>query len=924
MPAKIGKGKPRNSDAFTAPVITLSPGFSIIEDDAQGTVVGTYSTDAGVSGSWAIDNSDFQLSAFTGVTVELQRSGTGTLTAGVAETVICTCTIAGRPVATLTVSISVAATPNTEAEDFVQAFVVENWNSATSAGFYRGCLLFADGDIASTEVPVIRDTADNLIGAQFDQVSYWPSGAMRLCVFSMRDTSFSSLESRTYNVTVKTGTLDNTGAKSLTDITGSDTLEVALSSFTQYNGSTTVQRGAGAALNSFTTACATTTRVTKIASGSVREAWQVWAPFKDAADGSGTADAHLNGVWYVDIWKNADGTIADIEYGCVLEQVWWSVASKFRLNYTAVLKKNGSTINTYSSIQHPYRSQWITCRTDADNGHAKRYWKTSMPTLFYKPDKAYWVSTGLIPRFDTGFTPSSNSTLGYNANYTPCGGINHRVGIDGAGGYAGRGMITNMDAVAFMRQTAADYKSARVNALAGLHIPYHYRSNNTRTRPTESADTAHTVISLILDPQASANYTFTSVGMPAPVNAYIGASPITDGYVAPLGGTGVWSISIDSSHAVNYSAFWYLMEGERYLLEATLDLACNCEHQTNGNTFAGRNPLEYYDYTVYQTTFSIPSTPWGGVGQMRTGTNPRKAGFALAMKSFAAFMIPDDDVQCGYIRANLDQQLNYCVSSLPYMPQSQKDAGFWRDFNAPTYDTSWSIWMHAIIGMGFWQAYRSTKNANALTMATMLSNVAIGAFSGDLYYSNTFHGQPCLKSKVWNASTNDYFARGIWLWGPYDCTVDTTTNVLTLGTDPSWVNFVVTDNDVFYSTSMQNNGQVYGPGPPSELTIGTPYYAVNASGRSFKLSASMGGSAIDFTTAGPYYLACRLADFNHAVAAATPSTIQPDSYAMMQRALLLEASNAGIAEATSLVATADAFLASVNHSTWVTWKYMSV
>ena len=78
----------------------------------------------------------------------------------------------------------------------------------------------------------------------------------------------------------------------------------------------------------------------------------------------------------------------------------------------------------------------------------------------------------------------------------------------------------------------------------------------------------------------------TADGMPTPVYAYFGYytdGQWADSYVGVSGGMGVWSTQTnDASHAVAYSYFMYLLEGEEYFLEATLDHATYCVHQTPG------------------------------------------------------------------------------------------------------------------------------------------------------------------------------------------------------------------------------------------------------------------------------------------------------------------------------------------------------
>lgn len=110
MPARW-RVRPVGGGSVTPPVTDITLSASTIADNAaSGTVVGTLSNNLGVSVSWSItDNTKFQLSASTGVTVDLQRSSTGTLTAGVGETVTIRATRSGTAPYDEPFSVSVTA-----------------------------------------------------------------------------------------------------------------------------------------------------------------------------------------------------------------------------------------------------------------------------------------------------------------------------------------------------------------------------------------------------------------------------------------------------------------------------------------------------------------------------------------------------------------------------------------------------------------------------------------------------------------------------------------------------------------------------------------------------------------------------------------------------------------------------------------------
>ena len=804
----------------------------------------------------------------------------------------------------------------------VTTFQMEEWNTAASTGFARIGLPFKKGDIPAGNALVIKRGATE-IAAQFDERSTWSDGSLKFAVGHIRESAFTASESKTLTITKAAAyNFDNVGVKTLTDITAAYDFKVEVSNITQFDGSTTVTRGSGSALASFNAHAAVATRVTKIHSGPVCEGWMVWGMFKDGADGSGAEDAHLKAIWYVDIWKNADGTIADVEFACVLSQDWWAVANKYRLNYTAILKNGASTIETYATVQHPYKSQWATVRKTADNNHARRHWVTAVPTLNYKPDKDYWVSTKLIPPLDTAYTPNSNATIGYTATYTPCSSMNHRAGIDATGAYAGRGMMTNPDCVAFMRQTAADMRHARTNAFAGLHVPYHYRSEATRTRPSEAADIANTVLPLILLPNPTSNW--TADGMPAAGHWYAGTASwdtaflgaIT--YVAPTGGAGVWTTSVDATHAVAYSYFAYLHEGERYFMEAQLDLATNAAHQQNGNVFAAAPNLTWYEVTAQRTALSIPSTRYTGIASMRGANNIRMIGFSHMLLGYASAVVPDADPQRNFIRAFAGNNAHYAKTCLDYTPANVLAIGTFNDRNN---SGAWSPWMQAFSGIGAYTHYNCTEDINAKVQGDHFAKVATAAFlANQLYFSATYHALMANKTDSADPLTNPYRAHGNLLTGPSKLTA--ASNVFTLDAVASGIKSVAAvrngDELVFVTLGTAfTTGQVL----PSGYTAGTILYVINASGMTFQLSATVGGSAISYTN-GTYYAGMKFAALgDYTVAQNPPNLPNADDYSPVQRNLLVLANRAGntAADAAS-VARADTFLAPVDNSNWVTWR----
>ena len=174
-----GGGNPAPTD------IALSSS-SIADNASANTVVGELSvTDPGES-SWSFaitnGNTKFELSASSGATVNLERSATGTLTAGVNESVEITVTDAASNQRVETFTITVTAGGQSQVTTLTAR---NNTGSTISSGwpskFYD--LEFPDSDttgIAAGAWPEIRlNDGTTVVSTTFINPVYWPSGRMR-------------------------------------------------------------------------------------------------------------------------------------------------------------------------------------------------------------------------------------------------------------------------------------------------------------------------------------------------------------------------------------------------------------------------------------------------------------------------------------------------------------------------------------------------------------------------------------------------------------------------------------------------------------------------------------------------------------------------------------------------------------------------
>lgn len=903
-------------------------GNSIVDNAAAGTVVGTFFTTGGVPpdtySGWT--NSKFQISGSN-----LVRSATGTLTAGTPETGNVTSTDSqGSSTNTATNGqgpFSISVTAHTGQ---VTSFNLVNSVAAASKCRYRRALWFKKGDVPTGSIPVIGGGVTPTY--QFDERNFWSDGSLKLCVLSMIDTDFTGgiNETRTYTITTTTGSYSNTGLRTLADITGAHTFQVKFSNTQQFDGTSATTRGSGAFTADFNTHAAVATRVFNYHSGAVCSSWEIWGMATD--DTGGAADPHLKTIWYVTAWNNPNGTLYDIEYAAVVAQDWWRpAATKYQLRYTATLKDASATINTYSTIQHPYHSQWMTAQTGNNDNHGRRFWAGTTPTLFHTFDKNYARSTGLFPYLDPTFVPNSNATDGYTSNYTPCSAQNHRAFIDDTGGYIGRGLMPQTDCIAWMRQTSNDYRYARTNGFAGLHVPYHYRSNDSRTissGPQAGTDTANTVISMIMRPLSAPTYDFTAQGMPAAIDAYVqgAAAPVAATFVSilPTGHTqGVWTTSIDSSHAVAYSYGMYMLEGERHFMQATLDLGTNCSHQLSGTTISGAPQASYYATPPFSTYITIPNTQYSGITkQWPQSGNERDSGWSMLLAAHTDIVCPDADVQAGFIQLFRQQQAAFVVFNMTYMEPNQLSIGVYSRLPGSSHFIS-GPWMGNFQTMAHAVNVLANEDSNSLSaLNTCMQYNTVAPWEGATpqpYRGQIYRQMTLLKSQTtYDRVTNPFLARSALL-----CQVDTicTSNVLNVRPNNPLIPGIV-NGDIVYFLASSSGGAVIPI--PTGFTEAVAYYATNVVGSggqtTMQVEASPGSGALPIPN-GTYSTGFQSANWTTTPAVNPPYIPIADDYIPINVTALIMAQKAGAnAITTTHTSAAIAFLASVNWASWVTWK----
>lgn len=766
--------------------------------------------------------------------------------------------------------------PSTDVTTFQ---LVNNETTVTTLGYKRVGLPFKYNDVPSgSRIKIQRNGID--VAAQFDNRASWSNNSLQFCTACLRDTPFAVSESRTYSVVVESGAFVNTNALSLSSALSGTDFNV---NFTSIIGST---NGSVANLTaSLNTHAAVSTRVTLYESGPVSKSWMIW--------GMAGGHAHLKTIWYVTVWVDGSNNIVAREICAVVSQDWWAVAGKEKLTYNATFTNGATTLATFNNVEHVYSMQWATVRMDNDLQHGARHWVgATRPNLLYKPNRTYWIASSLVPPFDI---TAPRTMRAYINTYTPGSSHSHRPDIDSVSAYMGRGWLPNADSLAFCTQTAADARIIRVNNLTGLSIPIHRRTERTRTRTGETADIANTVNPVIIYDERgggtpSSYYTFTSDGLPTPVHAYMDPRTPTinkAGWVDPTGGTNTgtsfWGKLLDHTHAVPYSYYNYLYEGERYLLEANIDLAMNMVQGQVGGAEGGLSPNLWWEvYTNVALYPGATSTQWAGIA-LRFGYNERGVAWsALVLGSL--ILVPDNDVHKNFARTIVSTNAKWLNRSTAVIPADVP--GSWVmgvNFATP--------WHTVLISSVCYLLYDRTKDINWISTAefTLKGPLQWVKYGNYVLHSNTYRCfQRPDQAKQSNFTDNYWNAK--WYESYLPASIDPATNRIT---ESHWTPFTTADTLILNTLTESGN---FGTLPP-ELQLGKEYYVVNpTSNTSFQISASVNGPPITFGAI--YTNVC----FGYRMAGAgmTPvaNSIEADSYLAMQRSAVLLAKRYGTVDAT--------------------------
>lgn len=646
------------------------------------------------------------------------------------------------------VSVSVAsAQSTTPSGPMSQSFTVPNWGTAPSAGLLKRGVWFSKGDVPAGSVPVSANGA-----IQFYGLRHYSDGSLQLARALIRDSDLAAGASHVYTLTTASGTMPSGSTKAI----GNAGLVAALAghdfkvNFTNVRDYANATYNGGTLVASLNAHAVTATRWELLTTGLVADVWQGWGLANDP---------HLKVNWYITRWKNADGTTRAFQIGAAPALDWWSVAGKSDLTYDAALMDGSTTILSYVGVQHGYHSQWLMCINDGTfNAGQVPFVGIAQPTLSYTFDKTYAIMCGVMAApYRVNKIPQNIPAMN---PYVPCNVVpndGHRTYLDAGGGYPGRGAVPRFDSDAFMAQTPQANTISRLNALTGLSVPFHFRSNRTRIRSGEAADMANTNIVVLMAPKPASASDFTDQGLPQAVDAYCstsggGSTVGQDGFVVPNRASWYfWNVSHDSSHAVSYSYYQGLISGDEWFVDAQQDITLNLLHQ---QIYLFQAPILPWSTALNS---AAPTDRYSGLLGLWGGQdgNIRYFGWAALIQGHGFGLLPDDHQYKPFARALMAHQGDFLAANLDYLPDDFKAAGL---FSANTTSLD-SVWMGAFGPIGSYFHYALNGDVRWKRVADMMVNWTMAQAEARRWYAwDGFRNLLKRSIEPWNAVTNPILA----------------------------------------------------------------------------------------------------------------------------------------------------------------------
>lgn len=738
--------------------------------------------------------------------------------------------IAARYIGALIGSNNVQAT-------LLHRITLSDTSGAGSSGFFRVGLAFEKGDVPAGNLPVARLTDGTPLRTAVMDTNSWSDGSMRKATLVGEVPSGVPLAA-TIEITAESGSQGTSGIDPFAYLTANTDFKVQV---TNHSGSVSGNLPNRSYLLNI--ALLTTSRREIQADTPVCVRIFAW--------GAPAQEKHLMCLHYVDLWLDQVGDVVGVEWTPVMSQHWWiddpfgnGAAPKEERTYDAVLLNGATALEGFAGLNHAYYCQWAGLYSGNDAQHARRLWidkGAKMPTLrlAYSPDsKRRLMRAGYVPPLDQ----ATSYSIQHGQDYEALGLNGHREAINGTGGYQGRGIITNMDSIAFTEQTDARWRAARVSAQASLSVFHHIKDHRSAAGGAFNGDASIGMFPQKIDRLGAQSYP----GLATETIAVTGANAeLPD--VAPEDAinapnvTGAFAAWDDAHHTV-YGYMMAFVEGERYLADAVLDQLSYLNMQGAFDGFISNPSAIWAVDPPRRDLLSVPSSPTYGFTHLRH-RQERSFGWSQYNWDHAYALVADDNRHLPFL-LNLQQTTSDLLEdSVAFFPASQFETGTYWMRNRPAI----SAFMNGLSAMLF-------ERSNLLTERAYAGHVQFVDFLVRYLRDTLVHNPYASRFQtqlvcVDDANATQYIERDE-RWVEAKGVVD--------NSGPSGTVFI--GNNAFFNGVLPENGDpCYVSNPtgadplPPELAVSTVYFLINVTitgpnDATWQLAATPGGAPISVTT----------------------------------------------------------------------------
>ncbi|MGI9491793.1 MAG: hypothetical protein ACR2QF_05255, partial [Geminicoccaceae bacterium] len=739
-------------------------------------------------------------------------------------------------------------------ESVLHRLTLEDTSDVGSSGFFRVGLAFEKGDIPAGSLPIARLSDGTPVRTAIMETNSWSDGSLRKATL-VGEVLGGISGSATIEVLAEIGTQGTSGIDAFAYLTNNTDFKIQV-----INHSGSVSGGLPNLSYVLNINLLTASRREIQADTPVCVRVFAW--------GHPNIEKHLMCLHYIDLWLDQIGSVVGVEWTPVMSQHWWvddpfgnGASPKEERSYDAVLVNGSTELEGYAGLYHAYYCQWAGLRTANDDQHARRHWidqGAAMPTLrlaYSLESKRRLMRAGYLPPLDQ----STTYTIDHGQNYEALGLNNHRAGINGTGGYEGRGVLTNMDSIAITEQSTSRWRAARVSAQASLSVFHHIKDHRLAVGGAFNGDASLGMFPQKIDRLGAQTYpglaseTIAVSGN----NAELDEIPPSDAVNAPTR-NGAFT-SWDDAHHTVYGFMMAFVEGERYLADAVLD---QLSYLNMANSFDGfiSNPAAIWAVDAPRNSLqSVPNTPQYGFTHLRH-RQERSFGWSQYSWDHAYALMADGDRHKPFL-LNLQQTTSDLLDdSVAFFPASQLDVGTYWMRNPPIV----SSFMNSMSSMLFQRSNILTENAFS---GHVVFNNLLARYLRDTLVHNPYASRLQNHLVATDAENSTTYIERNERWCGFFTSADNSSGLGTtfvVGTFGFPTGVYPAEND---ETIVSNVGPI-APIPP-ELSAGTKYYLVNVSIEeafdrgTFQISATPGGSPLTVTPqTGPVQFMINMAAFS--------------------------------------------------------------